>query len=210
MSATSSNTALVPNGNITFSGTAPNCTVSILSINNAFGSSTITLTVTDGTTPVSTSFLMTYDPVNDNPTITAIAPATTYINIPVTVSFTIADIDSPLDCTLGPPPAGYLVRQSLNVTIAPNNNIVFGGTFPNCTATITPAATGSGSIIVRVNDDTDPPNISTTFGLTVLANANPVISSISDTSFSVGVPTPINFTISDPNNTLDCVTSMSE
>jgi hypothetical protein len=212
MSATSSNTALVPTANVTFGGTAPNCTVSILSNNNATGTSTITLTVTDGTTPVNSVFDITYSPVNDNPTISGIGDVVTYHNHPITVSFTIADVDSTLDCTLGPPPGGYLIRQSTIPSLVPNANITFGGTFPNCTATLTPIQnqpTNSGTIFIRVNDDTSPPNISTSFTITVLANDPPTISAISDQSFSVGVPTPINFTITDPNDTLNCVTSMT-
>jgi len=211
MSGTSSNTALVPNANITFSGTAPNCVVSILSTNNAYGTTTITLTVTDGNTSAIEPFVVTYNPINDNPTITTIADTSTYFNVPFVVNFTIADVDSTLNCNLGPPPAGSLLRQSLNPAMVATTSIVFGGTAPNCNATITPVLTNanqSGTIIIRVRDATSP-NVNSTFNLSVLANAAPTISPISDASFSVGVPTPINFTISDANDSLSCTSHMS-
>jgi hypothetical protein len=211
LSGTSSNTALVPDANITFSGTAPNCVVSILSNNNATGTTTITLTVTDGNSSSMEPFVVTYTPINDNPTITTIADTSTYFNVPIIVSFTIADVDSVLNCNLGPPPAGSLLRQSLNPAMVANTGIVFGGTAPNCTATITPVLTNanqSGTIIIRVRDATSP-NVNSTFNLSVLANAAPVISPIADASFSVGAPTPINFTISDANDSLSCTSHMS-
>ncbi|MGZ6418312.1 MAG: fibrinogen-like YCDxxxxGGGW domain-containing protein, partial [Pseudobdellovibrio sp.] len=213
MSATSSNTALVTNANITFSGTAPNCHASILSTNNAFGSTDITFTVTDGTTPVNQTVTFNYASVPDNPTITAIPNTVTIKNQPVTVSFTIDDVDTfPLSCQLGP--VGnqpHLIRSSSNVTLVPTANIVFGGTSPNCTATITPAPnqTGTSTIFIRVNDDAVAPYITASFVLTVNNDLPPTISTISDASFSVGVPTPINFTINDPDTALDCVTNMS-
>jgi len=48
VSKASSNTALLPIANITISGTAPNCTVSINPAANQNGTSTVTLTVSDG------------------------------------------------------------------------------------------------------------------------------------------------------------------
>ena len=55
LSATSSNTTLVPNGNITFGGTGANRTVTIATASGKSGLATITLTVRDGTSSSATS-----------------------------------------------------------------------------------------------------------------------------------------------------------
>jgi fibronectin type 3 domain-containing protein len=62
MSKTSSNTTLVPTANIVFSGTAPNCSATITPTVASTGTSTIQLTVTDGTSSVSDSFVLTITP----------------------------------------------------------------------------------------------------------------------------------------------------
>lgn len=47
LTMTSSNTSVVLNSGVTWSGTAPNCTATITPVNNAFGTTTITITGTD-------------------------------------------------------------------------------------------------------------------------------------------------------------------
>lgn len=59
MSGSSTNTTLVPNANITFSGTMPNCSATITPAAGQSGSSTITLTANDGKNTTSTNFLIT-------------------------------------------------------------------------------------------------------------------------------------------------------
>lgn len=62
MSASSSNTTVVPNGNIAFSGTAPSCTVTVTPAAGQVGTSAITITASDGITPVSRTFNVTTQP----------------------------------------------------------------------------------------------------------------------------------------------------
>jgi len=59
---TSSNPALVPNGNILFGGSDSNRTVIVVPALNAAGNAVITLTVWDGVASASRSFLLTVDP----------------------------------------------------------------------------------------------------------------------------------------------------
>ena len=69
MSGTSSNTALVPNGNLVFGGSGASRTLTITPAANANGTTTITVTVTDegGLTDTDT-FELTVTGVNDAPT----------------------------------------------------------------------------------------------------------------------------------------------
>lgn len=74
---TSSNTAVVANGAVTFGGTAPNCTATITPVANANGTTTITLTATDDFSATGTdTFVLTVNAVNDQPTITDIGNQT--------------------------------------------------------------------------------------------------------------------------------------
>ena len=61
----SSNPALVPNANIVFGGSGANRTVTVTPAANQFGTATITVTVSDGTTTVSDSFALTVTSVDE-------------------------------------------------------------------------------------------------------------------------------------------------
>jgi fibronectin type 3 domain-containing protein len=58
----SSNTSLLSLSGIVFSGTAPNCTVTVTPNSGQTGTTTITLTATDGTDSVQDSFILTVNP----------------------------------------------------------------------------------------------------------------------------------------------------
>jgi hypothetical protein len=65
VTASSNNTALVPNGSIVLTGSGVNRTVAVTPVANGNGSAVITLTVDDGTTSASSDFLLTVTPVYD-------------------------------------------------------------------------------------------------------------------------------------------------
>ena len=209
LSASSTNAALIPAANVVFAGTAPNCTATVTLVANATGTATLTFTVTDLNSSSSRNSNFTVSQVNDLPTISSIADQTTDKNVPITVNFTIADNEETLTCVLFP--GGSLSRGSSSGTILPTANIVFGGTAPNCTATLTPANNQVGLVAfvtMQVRDGVaGHATQSTQFSLRV--NDPPVISAIGNQSFPANTPTDINFTITDTNNTLDCITSMS-
>ena len=74
LSGSSDNLTLVPNGNIVFGGSGANRTVTVTPAANQSGVATITVTVSDGTTSASDSFVLT---VNTPPTISDILNQTT-------------------------------------------------------------------------------------------------------------------------------------
>ncbi len=59
VSGSSSNTTLVPNGNIAFGGSGGSRTVTVTPATNRTGSATITVTVSDGTNSASDTFVLT-------------------------------------------------------------------------------------------------------------------------------------------------------
>ncbi|MBW4512023.1 MAG: DUF4347 domain-containing protein [Scytonematopsis contorta HA4267-MV1] len=67
---TSTNTTIIPNGNITIGGTGANRTVTVTPAANQNGTATITLDVSDGSLTTTRSFNVTVNPVNDAPTFT--------------------------------------------------------------------------------------------------------------------------------------------
>ncbi len=119
LTGTSSNTALVPNANIVFGGSAAARNVKITPVTNQIGTSTITVRVSDGALSAARTFTVSVTSNNAPPTISAIADQATLQGTPVgPLSFIVAD-----DVT--PPEALTLSATSTNQTVLPNANIVF-------------------------------------------------------------------------------------
>jgi Bacterial Ig domain len=214
ISATSSNTALVPNTNIIVSGTAPSCSLTITPATGQTGTTTITVTLTDSGTPMPAktavrTFSLTVNPVNQAPTISAITAKTTNEDTAITnINFTISDTDSAVYCS-------NVTASSGNTGLVSNANIVITGTSPNCMATITPTANQNGStnITLTLTDNGTPmPGLSdsTTFTLTVNAvNDAPAMSAISNKTTDEDTATnAISFTITDSDSAVSCPLSV--
>src|SRR6266513_2869094 len=95
------------------------------------------------------------------------------------ISFTVADAQTT---------AGSLSvsGSSLNPTLVPNGNIVFGGSGSNRTITVTPAANQSGTATITVTVSDGQLSASTSFVLTVNPlNDPPTISSIANQTIIV-------------------------
>ena len=76
VSGSSSNQALVPDGNFTFGGTGSNRTVVITPADNANGTATITITVSDGDLIANDTFVLTVNSINDSPVVSDIPDQT--------------------------------------------------------------------------------------------------------------------------------------
>lgn len=144
LSGASSNTALVPVSGITFGGSGANRTVSVAPAADRSGTATITVTVSDGALTAAQSFTLTVNAVNDAPTISAIANATTTAGVATAaLAFVVGDAETA---------AGSLTLSgaSSNTALVPVSGIAFGGAGANRTVMVTPAATGSGSAVITV------------------------------------------------------------
>jgi subtilisin-like proprotein convertase family protein len=193
MSGSSSNTGLVPNGNIVFGGSGANRTVTVTPAVGQTGTATITVTVTDGALSASDTFVLTVLAVNTAPTISDITDRT--INEDAStgaITFTVGD---------GQTAAGSLTVTggSSNAALVPSANIVFGGSGANRTVTVTPQANQNGTATITVTVSDGLLTTSDTFILTVNpVNDAPTISNIADQSTSPGIAAgPISFTIND-------------
>ncbi|MBY0555354.1 tandem-95 repeat protein, partial [bacterium] len=224
MAMSSTNTTLVPNTNVVFSGAVPNCTATITPANLQFGVTDITLTVSDGTSPDSETFQLTVNNVDLPPTISTLTNRTVNEDgtavaspnqnplagvIPFVVNFTIDDVDSGLNCVTS------MQANSSNAAVVPNGNVVFGGTYPNCTATITlvansnTTANGATSIAFEVHDATTTVS-SNAFTLTVTAvNDRPTVTGATNQSTNEDTPITVFYTINDIDSVINCTTSIT-
>jgi hypothetical protein len=197
----SSNTALVTNAHISISGTAPSCIATITPTAYQNGTSSITLTVSDGILSSQSSFVLTVLPVNDAPTVAFISNASSSEDTPAVINFTINDVDSTIACN-----SSYLSAASSNASLILSTDVVFSGTYPNCVATISPLANqnGASNITFTVTDGTDS-STSNAFQLSVLAvNDAPTISTIMAQTMDEDTAKLVNFTIGDIDSSIAC------
>lgn len=192
----SSDTAVFANAGIVFGGTAPNCTVTLSPVALASGTSTITLTVTDGPLTAQSVFVLTVTPINNAPTISAIAFQSTNEDTATgAIAFTIDDVDSTLSC------AASLTGTSSNTAVLANTGIVFGGTAPNCTVTLTPVANGNGSATVTLTVTDGLLTAQSIFALTVNpVNDAPTVGFILNATTNEDTSVNVDFVIDDADS----------
>jgi hypothetical protein len=181
ISATSSNQTLIGNQFIFITGTGTDRTLLLFPNLYQFGSTTITLTVSDGVNTFSTSFVVNINFTNHPPTISAVpnqtaAPGTTVGPL----AFTVGDVPTET-------PAAQLVvtAHSSNPAVVPDANIVLGGSGAGRTVAITPV---SNTVLGA-----------TTITLTV-ADAN---GGVTSTSFAVLFTSPVSLPFADNFNRPD-------
>ena len=182
ITATSSNPSLIPNPTATY--TSPNATGSLnfTPVANANGTATITVTVNDGQTTNNTvvqTFLVTVNPVNDAPTLTAIS------NVGITENAAAQTVNL---TGIGSGAANEsqtltITATSSNPSLIPNPTVNY--TSPNATGSLsfTPVtdANGSATITVTVDDGQAANNTFTrTFVVSVSSvNNQPTLDAIS-------------------------------
>lgn len=168
----SSNPALVPDSNIVFGGSGENRTVTLTPLPNQSGTCVITLTVSDGSFPVSTAFQLTVIPINDPPTITNVADLSiTQDSATPPIAVVIGDLET--DAA-----ALTLTAASSNPGLVPETNIAISGSGANRTVVITPAAGLSGAAAITLTVSDGVATASVTFTLTVTPAVNATTISI--------------------------------
>ncbi|MCZ7635585.1 MAG: cadherin-like domain-containing protein [Verrucomicrobia bacterium] len=148
LSATSSNTGLVPSGAMVFGGSGANRTLTITPARNQNGTATMTVRVSDGALTATRSFTLTVNPVNDRPTLAVLSDQTLPMNSSTgPLAVTVGDVDNDVGSLT-------LTATSSDTTLVPAASMVFGGSGANRTLTVTPARgqKGTAKITVRVSD----------------------------------------------------------
>jgi VCBS repeat-containing protein len=192
LAATSDNTALVPNANITLGGSGATRTVLVTPVANASGTATITLTVTDANGLTATdTFTVTVSAVNDDPTISAVADLTTNIDTQAgPLNVTIADQETAAGSL-------NLSATSNNQAVVADGGITLGGSAGARTVTVTPVtgATGTATVTLTVSDGNGG---TATEIFVVTVNANPTISDVANATVNEDVAAgPFNITVGD-------------
>jgi len=196
VSATSSNPLLIPTSGILLGGSGSNRTVVLIPALNLFGTANITLTVSDGALVASRVFMLTVNPFNDAPTISAIPSQTIPRNGATRpLAFTVSDAETPASGLL-------VVASSSNQGLVPDANVVLGGSGANRTVVVTPVTnlTGVTTVTLSVSDGTL--SQTTTFLLSVRAdgiptNTPPFVSALPGQAVNEDASLTLEFVVTD-------------
>jgi subtilisin-like proprotein convertase family protein len=173
VSGTSSNAALV--SALVFGGSGSNRTVNLQPATNETGTTLITLFVSDGAATNSTSFALTITPVNDPPTISALASQSVNEDeILGPLPFGIGDVETDANSLI-------VHATSTNTALVPIENILLGGPGSNRTVSVQPATNMGGTTFITILVSDGVATNSTGFLLTIAAvNDAPTIAPLSD------------------------------
>jgi hypothetical protein len=190
LSVESTNTDLIPLGNILLEGTGSNRSVTVTPSASMIGESDITITISDGTLSDSSTF--TVEITNSAPTVDSVIENQTISHGQTTpsIGFTISDLDDAVD-TLS------VTAVSSDTTLIPLANIVLGGNGSDRNITVTPAAglVGTATITITVSDGIE--SVDTSFNINVI-NSAPTIAPVDDIEIVNGRSTnPINLSLVD-------------
>jgi hypothetical protein len=192
LSATSSDQALLPNGNIVFGGNGTNRMVTVTPTAGSSGSVNVTITVSDGELSASENFLLTVTSANTPPSISMLSDRVIDEDTGTgAISFTVNDAESPNSLVVS--------TASSNPTLVPGGSMILGGSGTNRTLTVSPALNQSGSATITVSVSDGQLSASNSFVLTVNpVNDAPGIANIADRTIDQNTSTgPIAFTIGD-------------
>ena len=191
VTASSSNTGLIPNPTVIYSSPNNTGSLSFTPVANAVGLATITVTVNDNQSVnniATRTFTVTVIGVNDAPTIASINNVSVNEDSGAqTVSLTgITSGNANESQTL------TVTANSSNTGLIPNPVVTYTSPNSNGSLSFTPAANASGSAVVTVtvNDNQSSNNIVTqTFTITVNpANDAPTLSTLSNVSLQENAP----------------------
>ena len=189
LGVSSSDTNLVPLANISFGGANSNRTITVTPVGNLSGSSTITVTVTDGLATNSDAFLLTVNAVNDVPTLAPITNFTLVEGETLTFTNAASDIE-----TATPLLVFSLANGPTNANVNPTN-----GVFAWTTGESDGPTTNVISVAVT---DSGVPSMSATQSFTVIVletNLAPVLSTISNQVVFEGTLLTFTNVASDPD-----------
>jgi hypothetical protein len=156
VTATSSNTNLVPNttNHMILGGSGTARTLKLVPAPDAFGETTITVSVSDGSAATNRSFTLTVTPVNDPPVLLSKPALRVHAGDTLLFTLVATDVDSPSNAftftLIGPPP-----------------NVMIDGVSGLVTWPTSESDEGARTLTARVNDN-GVPNLSGTNTYTVI------------------------------------------
>ncbi|MBK9168057.1 MAG: proprotein convertase P-domain-containing protein [Bryobacterales bacterium] len=151
---------------------------------NAVGEATILLTVSDGTQQAATSFKATVEAVNDAPTITGLADATTSANITKLLVFEVGDVDDDITA----------VTVGASVDKPEVGTVTLTGEGVERTIVFVPSGIeGETTIAVTATDGKDTTEVKIL--MTVTPRVGPGVSPIADQSTPEDITSTVSFTV---------------
>ncbi len=197
VSVTSSDETLLHPDGIFVSDLGEVRTVTFFPADDKVGTTTVTITVTDGFgASTSDDFVLTVAADNSPPTISNFDDQTVIENQSTDpLSFMVGDEESE-------PDALVVTAFSLNPDLIPNANIIFGGSGANRTLTLTPAEGQSGTTTIRITvTDEGGLKASNELVLTVDPDeAAPTIVPIPDQTTAANTAASVTITIGDADS----------
>jgi len=195
VAASSSNTNLLPATGIVLGGSGANRTLTLTPAPNRSGTAAVTVSVLDSAAGFATNIIvLTVNPVNDLPSISAIPDQVLPEDGSAVVSFIASDVET-ISANLS------LSVTSSNTTLFPAGSLVFGGSGTNRVLSLTPAPNQSGTslLTITVSDGTGG-TTNRSFRATVNdSNDPPTISAIANQTIDEdGTTGLLAFTVSDP------------
>ena len=164
VTATSSNTGLIPNPSVSYTSPSATGSISFQPVASAFGSATITVSVHDGGSSnnvISRSFTVTVNKVNQPPSISTITNLSIAMDTSAdSIPFTISDAETASSSLT-------LSANSSNRSLVPNANITFGGSNGNRTVTVVPLSGQIGATVISVIVSDGTATTTNAFELTV-------------------------------------------
>ncbi|MCC7124390.1 MAG: hypothetical protein IT178_06050 [Acidobacteria bacterium] len=164
--ATSSNTTLVAAAGLVPGGSDAARHITITPRANQFGTATITVSVSDGTSTAQRTFTLTVTAVNDAPVISGVpALVSTTVATPVTITVTLTDIDSaPAALSLAAVSGNPLLLPASGISVVPGTASATSRAF---LLTLTPASGQSGTATVTLTGSDTMQSRTVTFTLSV-------------------------------------------
>jgi hypothetical protein len=203
ISSLSSNTIIVPNENISVTGSGNEYTLAITPASGESGQSNIMLSISDGSYTITTEFDLTISAILP-PEISSISNQNTAEDTTIdAISFMITDTNASY-CSL------TITFVSSNIALIPIENISYTCNSGAYTLTVDPAFNQSGTSMVTVMAESLSGLTATrSFSLTVTEiNDTPQISSISNQFIGGAKVVSITFTATDPESS-DCTLDLT-
>jgi len=175
---------------------------------NFIGKGTFEYTVSTSYSSSSNTGMATFDivAVNDAPTILAIGDQVVLEDHSLSLPIFISDVDNNLECG-----SSLIYSSNQPEKIAPVGGVVFSGTWPNCSANISPKLNAFGSVTLTFAVSDGSLTSSQNFNLSITpVNDLPFISKIVSQSTSEDVNiSGISFSIVDLDSNLSCSSSVT-
>ena len=181
MTAVSSDTSIVPAPVVTYISSDTSGSLTYTPVVNAYGTATITVTVSDGIDVTSQTFEVTINPVNDAPTLDVIADPSAIEEDALTQTINLSGITTGQaneDQTLS------ITATSSNTTVIPDPIVTYTSAEATGTLSFTPVADayGTTTITVTLSDGgTENATVVRTFEVVVTAaNDAPTLDEVAD------------------------------